>query len=79
MGERCAFLRGWTRWCGLKLDYLSIYPQGPHHRRVGHDLDLGDGLADDAEGEHRSGPSAGSPHRSGGTVDEGQLRRRGPS
>ena len=36
-----------------------------HHAGVGDDLDLGDGVAHDAEGEHRPGPPARSPHRPG--------------
>ena len=51
-------------------------PKCRHHAGFGDDLDLGDGVADDAEGEYGPGPPARSPHRSGRAVDERQFGRR---
>jgi len=56
----------------------QFHLEGPHHRWVGHDLDLGDSVTDDAEGEHRTEAPAGSPNRSGSTVDERHLCVCGP-
>lgn len=56
----------------------QFHLEGPHHRWVGDDLDLGDCVTDDAEGEHRTGAPAGSPNRSGSTVDERHLCGCGP-
>lgn len=56
----------------------QFHLEGPHHRWVAHDLDLGDSVTDDAEGEHRTEAPAGSPNRSGSTVDERHLCVCGP-
>ena len=51
-----------------KLQQLDLKRR--HHGGVGEDLDLGDGVADDVEGEDRSGPPARRPHRARGAVDD---------
>jgi hypothetical protein len=55
----------------------QFHLEGQHRRWVGHYLDLGDRVTDDAEGEHRPEAPAGSPNRSGRTVDERHLCGRG--